>query len=86
MFIVANDLSESQRETHKSLSLQGTYVTAYTFKAVKTVFVELFCAPKSFSGESFTPSERTRRQHEQILHRRKICLRQIWTMGHRRSN
>ena len=45
----------------------------------------VLCAEK-FRGESFTPSDQTRRQHEQILLRRKICLRQIWTMGHGRSN
>ena len=48
MFIVASDLSEAQRERlTSSLSLQGVNVTAYTFEAVRTVFVELFCTPKS---------------------------------------
>ena len=48
MLIVACDLSESQRERLKSsLSLKGMNVTVYTFEAVKTVFVELFCTPKS---------------------------------------
>ena len=48
MFIVACDLSESQRERlTSSLSLKGMNVTAYTVEAVKTVFVELFCTPKS---------------------------------------
>ena len=32
-----------------------------------------------FKRESFTPSEQTRRQHEQNLHRRKFCWRRIWT-------
>ena len=48
MFIVASDLSEAQRERlTSSLSLNGVNVTAYTFEAVETVFVELFCTPKS---------------------------------------
>ena len=46
--IVASDLSESQRERLTSfLSLKGMNVTVYTFEAVNTVFVELFCTPKS---------------------------------------
>ena len=48
MFTVASDLSEAQRERlTSSLSLQGVDVTAYTFEAVRTVFVDLFCTPKS---------------------------------------
>ena len=48
MFIVASDLSEAQRERRtSSLSLQKMNVTAYTFDAVNTVFVKLFCTPKS---------------------------------------
>ena len=48
MFIVASDLSEAQRERLMSaLSLQGMDVTAYTFEAVRKVFVKLFCTPKS---------------------------------------
>ena len=47
MFIDASDLSEAQRERlTSSLSLQAVEVTAYTFEAVKKVFVELFCTPK----------------------------------------
>ena len=41
-------LSEVQRERlTRSLSLQGVDVTAYSFEARRTVFVELFCKPKS---------------------------------------
>ena len=41
MFIVASDLNEAQRERlTSSLSLQGVGVTAYSFEAVRTVFVE----------------------------------------------
>ena len=48
MFTVASDLSEAQRERlTSSLSFQGVNVTAYTFEAVRKVFVELFCTPKS---------------------------------------
>ena len=48
MFIVSSHLSEAQRERlTSSLSLQGVNVTAFTFVAVRTVFVELFCTPKS---------------------------------------
>ena len=48
MFIVVSDLSETQRERlTSSLSLQRRNVTVYTLDAVKTVFVELFCTPKS---------------------------------------
>ena len=48
MFVVANDLSGAQRERlESSLSLQGVEVTAYTLEAARTVFVDLFCTPKS---------------------------------------
>ena len=48
MFIVASDLNEAQRERlTSSLALLEMNVTAYTLEAVKTVFVELFCSPKS---------------------------------------
>ena len=47
MFIVASDLSEAQRETHKFLALKEMNVTVYTLEAVKTVFVALFCTRKS---------------------------------------
>ena len=47
MLFVASDLSEAQRERlTSSLSLQGVTVTAYTFEAVRTVFVEFVCTPK----------------------------------------
>ena len=74
MLVVASDLSEAQRERLTgSFSLQGMNVTAYTFEAVGTVFAEYVLYAEKFNGESFTPCERTRRQHEQNLHRRKIC-------------
>ena len=63
MFIVESDLTEAQRET-SSPSLNGMNITAYTFKAVRTTFLELI---------SFTPRERTRQQHEQNRHRRRLC-------------
>ena len=66
MFIVASDLSAAQRETHKFLALKEMNVTVYTVDAVKTVFVKS-------SMENPSPSERTRRQNEQNLHRRKLC-------------
>ena len=48
MFIVAGDLNDAQRgRLTSSLSLQGMNVTDYTLEAVKTVFVDLFCSPKS---------------------------------------
>ena len=48
MFIVASDLGEAQRERlTSSLSLKGINVAAYTFDTVRTVFVELFCTPRS---------------------------------------
>ena len=48
MFTVALDLSEAQRERlTSSHSLQEVEVTAYTFEAATTVFVELFCTPRS---------------------------------------
>ena len=48
MFFVSIDLSEAQRERLTSpFSLQGVDVTAYTYEAVRPVFVELFCSPKS---------------------------------------
>ena len=54
MFIVASYLSEAQSERlTSSPSLLGVNVPAYTLEAVKTVFVELFCTPKS-SMENFS--------------------------------
>ena len=48
MVVVASELSEAQREgLTSSLSLKGLNITVYTFEAVTTVFVELFCTPKS---------------------------------------
>ena len=72
LFTVASDLSDAQRERLTSfLSLQGVDVIAYTFEKLKTVFVELFCSPKS-SMENLSLRVNTRRQHEQNLHRRKF--------------
>ena len=47
-------------------------VIAYTFDTVRTLSVEFVLYAEKFDGESFTPSEQTRRQHEQNLHRRKF--------------
>ena len=48
MLIVASDLNEVQRETHtRPLSLWNMKITAYILDAEQTVFVELFCTPKS---------------------------------------
>ena len=48
MFNVASDLSEAQRERlTSSLSLKGVSDTDYTFEAVGTVSVDLFCTPES---------------------------------------
>ena len=48
MFIVVSGLSDAQRERlTSSFPLLGMNVTAHTFEAVKTLFVELFCTPKS---------------------------------------
>ena len=59
MFVVASDLSEAQRERlSSSLSLQGVNVTAYTFGAERTVFVELLCTP---IGAMENPSLRVNR-------------------------
>ena len=48
MIIVASQLSEAlERERlTSSFFLQGMNVTVYTFEAVKTTFLELFCSPK----------------------------------------
>ena len=47
MIFVVSDMSEAHRERlFSSLSLRGMNVPACTFEAVRTVFVELFCAPK----------------------------------------
>ena len=56
-------------------------VTAKTFEALKTVFVELLYTEK-LHGESFTPSERTQRQHEQNLHRKNDAENEFgeWTI------
>ena len=67
--IVASDLSEAQRQRFtSSLSLRGMNA-AYTIEAVTTVFVELFCAPKS-------SMENPSLQHEQNLHRGRLCCGQ----------
>ena len=48
IFTVLADLQETQRERMTStLTLRGRNVQNYTFEAVREVFVELFCAPKS---------------------------------------
>ena len=48
MLFVACDLTDAQRERlTSSLSLKGMNITAYTFEAVRTTFLELFCTPKS---------------------------------------
>ena len=48
MLTAASDLGEARRERlTSSLALQGMNVTVSTYKAVKTVFVELFCTSKS---------------------------------------
>ena len=56
-------------------------VTAKTFEALKTVFVELLYTEK-LHGESFTPSERTQRQHQQNLHRKNYAENEFgeWTI------
>ena len=59
MFIVASDLSEAQRERlTSSLSHQEVDLAADTFEAVRTIFVELFCTPKSSRNN---PSLRVKR-------------------------
>ena len=63
MFIVASDFSEAQREgLTTSLTVQGLNFLVYTFEAVKTVFVEFFCKPKSSMGD---PSLRVNRDGSQ---------------------
>ena len=64
MLIVASDLSEVQRETSR-LSVLKVNNTAYTLDAEQTVFVELFCRPKSSMENPSLSCERTRRQYTQ---------------------
>ena len=40
-------MKHREKDSQVSFSLQGKNVTAYTQEAVKTVFVKLFCSPKS---------------------------------------
>ena len=51
MFIVASDLSEAQKERERDsqvhLSLRRMDIPAFSFETARTVFVELFCTPKS---------------------------------------
>ena len=48
LFIVGSDLNEAKRaRLTSSLSVFNITVTAYTLHTVQTVFVELFCTPKS---------------------------------------
>ena len=47
MFIVVSDVSEAQKRDSQVPFSPGTNVPAYTFEAVRTVFLELFCTPKS---------------------------------------
>ena len=73
MFTVACDLSETKRERLTSfLSLQGVNVAAYTFAAIWTVFVELYCTPKSSTRKTFFSELRD--------------TAATWTVGHRQSN
>ena len=74
MFIVVSDLSEAQRKRLTSpLSLQGMNVTAYTFEAVKDSVCGIVLYAETLNGGSFTPRELTRQQHEQNLHRGRLC-------------
>ena len=74
MFIVASDLHEAQRETHKfTFSPEYGGHCFYTLDAVQTVFVELFCTPKELNGESFSPRERRQPQYKQNLHHGSLC-------------
>ena len=65
MFIVASDLSTAQREreTHKFPFSSGKECHHLHF---------VLCAEK-LDEKSFTPRERTRQQHEQNLHRGRLC-------------
>ena len=66
MLIVASDLNEVQRERLTSpLSVLKMNITAYTLDAEQTVFVELFCRPKSSMENPSFSCERTRRQYKQ---------------------
>ena len=66
MVIVASELSEAQKDRlTMSFSLQGMNVAFCTLEAMKTVFVELFCTPKS-SMEN--PSLRVNR-HDSSMNR-----------------
>ena len=74
MFIVASDLGETERERlTSSLSVQGTSDIVYTPEALKTVFSGIVLFAEKLNGESFTQSERTRRQHEQNFHRKNFA-------------
>ena len=83
MFIVASDLSEAQRETHKFFfSLQGMDIPAFTFESVRAVFVELFCTPKSsMENPSLRVSGHVSSMNRTFIGR--LRRRRIWTMGQR---
>ena len=57
MFIVIS-VKPKERDSQVPFSFQGMNVTAYTFEAARTVFLESFCTPKS-SMEN-TPLRRIR--------------------------
>ena len=64
MFIVANDLTEAQREIYKfSFSKRNECHLFNCWSIEDNVFGIILCAEK-LDGKSFTSSERTRQQNE----------------------
>ena len=62
-----------ERETHKFSFSPGRDVTVYTLEAVKNSVCGIVLYDEKLDGKSFTPRERKRQQHEQNLHRGRLC-------------
>ena len=56
------------------------------FQKIRSSICGIVLYAEKFSGWSFTPSERLRRQNAQNIHRWRFLWRWIWTVGRRRSN
>ena len=75
-----------ERETHKFPFSPGTECYRLHSGSSEDSICWIVLHAEKLNKESFTPSERSRQQHEQNLYRRRLCWRRIWTMVHRWSN
>ena len=72
IFTVASDLSEAQRETQVPFS-SGNACHRFHFLICKNSVCGIVLYAEKLNGNSFTPGERTRQQHEHNFHRGRLC-------------